>query len=124
MPRPRTETRTLGREAVVKALLADPFGVLDMGADHELLTEYTPADRGAIIAEVERREWAQREAQREPVLLERLKTWPVSQLGNVFCERPDLEAQLTPERKREWAAWLRQVKESSESNGKSEETNQ
>jgi hypothetical protein len=95
------------RETVVAALQADPFGLLQDGVEHPLLAAFPPAEREAIVAEVERRQWAEREAQREPVLLERLRTWPVMQLGTIFSERPDLEKRLTPERRAEWHAWVK-----------------
>jgi hypothetical protein len=107
-----------GRAETVAALMAEAW----VDEDHPLLAGFQPGDRKSILAEVERREWAAREAKRLPVLLERLKTWPVSQWGNVFCERPDLEAQLTPEQRRAWAAWLRQVKEGRETDGTNQVT--
>lgn len=98
----------VGRTETVAALQADPWGLLQDGVEHPLLAGFPPAERRAIIAEVERRQWAEREAKREPVLLERLRTWPVMQLGTIFSERPDLEAKLSPERRAEWHAWVRQ----------------
>jgi hypothetical protein len=97
----------LTRDQVIEGLRADPFGVLMDDQDHVLLTPFTPAERTDILHTVERRQWAAREAERLPILLERLRTWPPDSWGDVFCERPDLEASLTPAQKARWTAFAR-----------------
>lgn len=107
MPRPKsiTQPAILDRESTIKALLADPFGVVVRGAAHPLLEHFTPRERKRMLREVEREQWRRREAKRLPILMERLRTWTVSQWGDVFCEMPELEETLTAEQKERWETW-------------------
>ena len=95
------------REAVITALLADPWGVLRDANKHPLLEGFTARQRTAILRKVERRQWAEREASRLPELLARLNKFPPCQWGDIFAERPDLERKLTRDQRAVWWEWLR-----------------
>ena len=97
----------LGREAVIEALLKDPWGTFALLNTHPLLAPFTARQRKAILRKVERRQWAEREAERLPELLARLKQFPPSQWGVIFVERPDLERKLSREQRARWRDWLR-----------------
>jgi hypothetical protein len=98
----------LTRDQTIEELLADPWGVLHDGENHALLAPFTLAERAEILRTVERKRWAEREAARLPVLLERLRTWPPDSWGDVFAERPDLERTLTAAQRAQWVGFVRE----------------
>jgi hypothetical protein len=95
------------RDETIEALLRDPWGVLMDAESHVLLAPFEPDERRAILDEVERKQWAAREAERLPILLERLRTWPAYAWADIFCEMPALEKQLTPAQKVKWVEFVR-----------------
>lgn len=101
----RREDESLDREETIKAMVGDPWVLLD-GIEHPLLQRFSDAERGEILAEAHAERWRRREAERRPVLLARLRDWPVSAWGSVFCEQPELEQELTPEQAEQWRTWL------------------
>jgi hypothetical protein len=74
--------------------------------DSPLLVTFLEGERAEMVAKALEREWDARQREREPILMERLMTWPVDQwAGGVFCERPDLVATLTPDQRERWNTW-------------------
>ncbi len=114
MPRKRKAGREfhaapkrMTHEQAVALLVKDRLGTFRWGAEHPALAAFEPKERRAILSQVQAEQQRLRDAKRLPVLRERLRTWPASQWGTIFCERPNLEKELTQEQRKAWLEWLR-----------------
>ncbi len=100
----RRNARLMGRAEAIQTLIADPWGILALGLNHEALAAFSPNDAASILAEAMAEGRRQRSETRMSQLRDRLQTWPVSQWGAIFSECPELEKELTPAQRAEWEA--------------------
>ena len=94
----RITVETQARVEDIWRILCDEFPGLAEGDLEALAEHFDHAERAA------------RSAQRERELRERLATWPAAAWATIFIERPDFEAQLTPEQAAEWQEFRERVR--------------
>jgi hypothetical protein len=104
-PKPK-EPPTGTREELIRKLAEGPWPEVTS----PLLAGIPEAERAGLVDDAIQHFFAEREARREPILRERLETWPADAWGTIFAERPDLKETLTEDQAERWNAFLAGVK--------------
>ncbi len=107
---PRQAAGPKGRAAILAELAANKFSIF-LAVEHPALAGLPMRERQKILDELERDWFRKREAERRVMLLERLRSWEVSQWRNIFAEMPELEPTLPADQRRRWREWLASRKE-------------